>query len=308
MVPAGDARVSASQWLWLIVLSILWGGAFFFIGVAVDGLPPLTIVFLRVALAALTLLPIVYLLGHRMPPFRLKDWTPFLGMSIFNNVIPFTAIVLAQTMIASGLASVLNAMTPIWTLVLLRLFTTDQPLTANKIIGVVLGFAGVAILMGPDAIAGRDSQIIGVLLVMLATLSYGCSAVWGRRLRGTPPVVSSAAQLAGSALLMIPLVAVIDQPWALSVPPIDIGLAVVGLAVISTAAAYLIFFHIITVSGTENVMLVTLLIPVSAITLGVVFLDEVLLSRHIIGALTIGAGLIAIDGRLFRRQRERAAE
>lgn len=291
--------MSAIQWLWLVALSILWGGAFFFIGVAVGDVPPLTIVFFRVAIAALTLVPVVYLMGHSLPN-TLAGWVPFLGMSVLNNVIPFTLIVSGQTMIASGLASVLNALTPIWSLLLLRLFTDDQPLTPNKVAGVLLGALGVAILIGRDAFNGLDAQATGILLLVMATASYGLSAVWGRRLRGTPPVVSSAAQLIGSTVIMLPLVAFVDQPWTLAIPPLHVSLAIVGLAVFSTALAYLIFFHIITVSGTANVMLVTLLIPVSAITLGVLFLNEAVLARHIVGALVIATGLLAIDGRILR--------
>lgn len=292
--------MSTTQWLWLVALSILWGGAFFFIGVAVDHVPALTLVLARVAIAALVLIPIVYLMGHRLPT-TWQGWVPLVGMSLFNNVIPFTAIVSAQATIPSGLASVLNGTTPIWTLLLLRVFTDDHPLTTNKIVGVILGALGVGILMGPDAFTGRDAQVIGVVLMLIATASYGASAVWGRRLSETPPLVSSAGQLIGSTLILLPLVLIMDQPWTLSPPPLSVVAAIVGLAVVSTAVAYLIFFHIITVSGTANVMLVTLLIPVSAIALGITFLDETLLTRHIVGALVIGCGLLAIDGRLFRR-------
>ncbi|MEO1265376.1 MAG: DMT family transporter [Pseudomonadota bacterium] len=286
-----------SQWLWLVLLSVLWGGSFFFVGVAVDEVPPLTLVAARVAIAALAILPVVFALGHRLP-LTVAAWLPFAGMALFNNIIPFTSITLAQAHITSGLAAVLNATTPLMSVLMLRLFVADEPLTAAKLGGILLGIAGVAILMGPDALQGLDAQLAGMALMLVATGSYGLSAVWGRRLRGTPPVVSAAGQLICSSTALIPLALLIETPLSQGLPSEASIAAIVGLGVLSTAIAYLIFFHILSVSGPANVMLVTLLVPVSAIALGTLFLDEALLTRHIVGALVIGSGLLVIDGRL----------
>ncbi|MEM1306134.1 MAG: DMT family transporter [Pseudomonadota bacterium] len=289
--------MSVTQWLWLVTLSVLWGGSFFFTGVLVEDLSPLTLVLCRVGLAAAVLVPLVYTRGHALPA-SVEAWIPFVVISILNNVIPFTAMALGQTYISSGLASVMNATTPIWSVLMLHLFTSDDKLTWNKAIGVGLGAVGVAILIGPDAFDGMTTQVTGILLLCITAISYGCSAVWGRRLKGTPPLVTASSQLVGSTAILIPLVLVIETPTSLALPsPATMG-AIIGLAVASTAVAYLIFFHVMQVSGPANVMLVTLLIPVSAIALGVVFLNETLLARHIIGALVIGSGLLAIDGRI----------
>lgn len=302
--------MSASQWLWLAALSVLWGGSFFFTGYAVREIDAVTLVFFRVALAALVLLPLVYARGLSLPMLG-AAWIPFAVMAILNNVIPFTSMALGQARIESGLASVINATTPVWSVLLLHLFTADERLTWNKFIGVLLGAGGVAILIGPAAFGGLNAQLTGILFLLITTGSYGCAAVWGRRLRGIPPVVTAASQLTASAIVMLPLVLIIDQPFApggllsgtASWPsPTLIG-AVVALAVISTACAYLIFFHILSVSGPANAMLVTLLIPISGIALGALFLDETLLPRHFIGFAVIATALIAIDGRLLRSMR-----
>ena len=290
--------MSTRQWLWLVFLSLLWGGSFFAVAIAVKEVPPLTLVLLRVFLAAAFLWAVLAVRGQAMA-WTTSAWLAFLGMALFNNVIPFTAIVTGQQTIASGLASVLNATTPIWSIVLLHIFTDDK-LTISKVIGVVLGALGVATLIGPDALGGLSPDLVGMALIILATFSYGCSAVWGRRLRSVPPLLSATGQLTCSSLLMLPLALAVEQPWTLAMPSAGSLVAVVSLAIVSTAIAYLVFFHIIAVSGPANVMLVTLLIPVSAIALGTLFLDEVLLARHFAGALVIGAGLVVIDGRLGR--------
>ena len=289
--------MSASQWLLLVALSILWGGSFLFVGIAVHELPPFTIVLVRVGLAAVLLVPVVILLGHRLPS-TLGGWWPFLVMAVLNNVIPFSLIAFGQREVASGLASVLNATTPLFTLIIAHALTSDEKLKANRLAGVLIGIAGIGVLMGPEAILGRASSLVGMALCLAACLSYGFAAYWGRRLRETPPLVSAAAQLICSTVLLSLLAGAIDRPWTLPLPQPRTMLALAALAALSTALAYVIFFRILAVSGATNVMLVTLLIPISGILFGVTILGETLLARHIAGALVIASGLLVIDGRL----------
>lgn len=292
--------MSRSQWLLLIVLSVLWGGSFLFVGIAIKELPPLTIVLARVGLAALLLVPVVLVLGHRLPE-KLAAWQPFFVMAVLNNVIPFTLITFGQREVASGLASVLNATTPLFTLLIAHWLTTDEKLKANKLTGVLMGIAGIAVLLGPEAILGRASSLFGMTLCVTACISYGFAGYWGRRLRRTPALVSAACQLLCSTLVLSVLAGLNERPWTLDWPSRPTLLAVIGLAALSTSLAYVIFFRILSVSGPTNVMLVTLLIPISGITFGIMLLDETLLWRHIAGALIIGAGLLVIDGRAFAR-------
>jgi drug/metabolite transporter (DMT)-like permease len=289
----------AADWLLLVLLSVLWGATFLFIAMGVQALPPLTIVLARVGIAALVLLPLIPLLGYRLPA-TLASWTLFVVQALINNVVPFTLMVHGQTRIAGSLAAVLNATTPLFTLILARLFV-GEALSPSKIVGVVLGIAGVVVLIGPDALNSNESSVIGMLCILGGSLSYAFSALWMRRLRHIPPLVSSTAQLVCSTILLLPLAAVIDRFWLLPAPGAPAIVAVLGLAILSTALAYIVFFRISASAGPSNVMLVTLLIPVTATALGVLVLGEALSPNQIAGGMIIASGLIVIDGRIFAR-------
>jgi len=291
--------MTARVWLLLVALSILWGGSFFFIGVAVQALPPFTIVAARVGLAMLVLLVVLRAMKVELPRGA-SLWLAFVGLGLLNNVIPFTLFVWAQAQIPSGLASILNATTPISTVLVAHVFTTDEKLTPNRLLGVLLGFAGVAVMLGPDLLAGLGDNLLAQGACLLATLSYACAGVYGRRFRqlGIAPMVTAAGQFIISSALMLPLALLIEQPWQLPFPGWPALAAVAGLAVVSTALAYVIYFRIMSAAG-SNVNLVTLLVPVSAILLGVLVLGETLLPRHLIGFAVIALGLAAIDGRLL---------
>ena len=291
--------MSLSQWGLLVLLSVLWGCTFLFVALALKQLPPFTIVLARVAMAAALLIPVVYLLGHRLPRTG-AQWQPFMVMSILNNVIPFSLMVTGQQTVASGLVSVLNATTPLFSLLVAHALTTDEKIRASKLVGVGMGVVGVAVLVGPEALFGRTSQGLGMIMVLAAALSYGISGLWGRRLKASPPLVTAASQLICSTALLIPMAALFEQPWLRPWPNQETLIALVGLASLSTALAYIIFFRIMAVSGSTNVMLVTLLIPLTAIPLGIWWLGEQLLLRHFAGALVIGLSLLVIDGRLVR--------
>jgi drug/metabolite transporter (DMT)-like permease len=292
--------MSLSQWLLLILLSLLWGGSFLFHGMSVHELPPLTLVLWRAGLAALTLIPVVYASGLRLPS-SLRAWSPFLVMSLLNNVLPFLMIARGQREIASGLASVLGATTPLFAVIFARLFPDGEKLTAHRLAGVLVGILGVAILVGPEALIGNTSSLLGMMLLLGASAFYGMAAQWGRRFKDTPPLVTSATLLTCSTIVMLPVALIIDQPWQLPAPSASATAAVVALAVLSTAFAYIVYFRIMAVSGPINTTLVALLIPVSAIAFGTVFLNEVLLPRHIAGALVIGLALVILDGRVVVR-------
>ena len=294
----------ATNWLLLVFLSVLWGATFFFVALAVDQIPPLTLVLLRVALAALILVPLLLVLGYRLP-VTLAGWRPFVVLAVLNNLVPFTLIFYGQQYIASGLASVLNATTPLFTLIIARLFAGES-LAANKVVGVVLGLTGVAVLMGPAVTQLNAPSLLGMGCVLGGALSYGFSALWMRRLRDIPPIVSSGAQLTCSTVLLLPLAAWVDAFWLLPTPNAPAMAAVLGLAVFSTALAYIVFFRISAAAGPSNVMLVTLLIPVTATALGVLVLKEALTFNQLAGALIIASGLVVIDGRLLARLGRRA--
>jgi drug/metabolite transporter (DMT)-like permease len=292
--------MTASDWALLAILSIVWGGSFLFVGVAVRELPPLTIVALRVVTAASALLLTLRLMGVDLPRTR-QVWSAFLGMSILNNVIPFTLIVWGQSHIASGLASILNATTPLFTVIVAHYLTDDERLTGQRFAGVIVGFAGVAVMIGAAAFASLDASILAQLAVLGAALSYGFSGVFGRRFKtmGIPPLATAAGQVTVSSAILLPTALIVDRPWTLTMPSTGAIVSLAALGLVSTAFAYLIFFRLLARAGATNVGLVTFLIPVSAILLGVLVLGETLAMRHMAGMALIGGGLILIDGRLL---------
>lgn len=294
--------MTAADWALLALLSIVWGGSFLFVGVAVKELPPLTIVALRVAMAATALWGVLAIMGVRLPRER-RIWAAFLGMGILNNVIPFTLIVWGQSHIASGLASILNATTPLFTVIVAHYFTVDERLTGQRLSGVIVGFVGVAVMIGAAALTSWNANVLAQLAVLGAALSYGFSGVFGRRFKamGIPPLVTAAGQVTASSAILLPMSLIVDRPWTLPVPSTEAVLSLLALALVSTAFAYLIFFRLLARAGATNVGLVTFLIPVSAILFGVTLLDETLEPRHFAGMALIAAGLILIDGRLVVR-------
>ncbi len=287
------------DWGLLILLSVLWGGAYFFAGVAVREIPPLTVVLVRVALAGLALLPLFFYMGLSLPT-SLRQWMPFLGMGLLNNVIPFGLIFAGQTQISVGLSSIINAMTPLFAVIVMAGFKQER-LTLNRVVGVLLGVVGVAVLRGFDG-SIDSSQSLGILLCLGAALSYGFAALWGRKfLTGVAPVKSATCQLICSTLVMCVVVSFVDKPWTLPMPSSYAIGSLVALAVFGTALAYILFFKILVRAGASNVMLVTLLIPITAMILGHVFLGEAIHLKEVLGAAIIGAGLMFIDGRLLKR-------
>src|SRR5467141_101909 len=300
---ANDNRIDARDWSLLAVLSMLWGGSFFFNGVVLKELPPLTVVLLRVALAAMILLPVLRAYQIRFP-VGLSGWKPLFAIALLNNVLPFSLIVIGQTYIPSGLASILNATTPLFT-VLVMAAAGDEKLHARRVVGIVTGLIGVIILHGQDAhgqeLGFQSGEGIGILLCLAAAFSYGLSALYARRkLSDSPPLATATFQMLASSLMMTVIAAIFERPWQLSMPGVTTWLAVIGLAALSTALAYIVFFQILRRSGSTNVMLVTLLIPVTAILLGYLVLGESISLREIIGALVIGSALLLMDGRVLK--------
>lgn len=292
--------MGAVEWGMLVGLSLLWGGSFLFNGILVHELPPFTIVTARVALAAIALHVIVRVTGHSMPRDR-QAWLAFFGMGFLNNVIPFLLIVWGQTHIASGLASILNATTPLFGVVVAHLLTSDEKMTGNRLVGVIVGFAGVALMIGPSVLASLGSNVLAQLAVLGAAFTYSLAGIFGRRFRrmGLAPIIPAAGQVTASTVLLLPIALFVDRPWTLAMPSAETWLALAGLAILSTAVAYVLFFRILATAGATNLMLVTFLIPVSAILLGALILGEDLQPKHFIGMAMIALGLAAIDGRLF---------
>ena len=295
--------MGSTEWGLLVLLSVLWGGAFFFAGVALKELPPLTIVFARVTLAALILLPIFWFYGHKLPS-TVHEWMPYFVMGLVNNVVPFYFQFAALTIITVGLISIINALAPLFTVMVLASFG-DERLTLYRVIGVVLGVLGVAVLRGFEG-SLDGPQTLGIVLGLIAPLSYGFAALWGRRrLGGVAPLKSATCQLICSSVIMLFVVGFFEQPWALEAPSLRVWFSLIGLTLFGTSLAYIVFFEILVRAGPSNVMLVTLLIPITALFLGNAFLDEPLRTKEIVGALIIGMGLLFVDARIPKAVQQR---
>ena len=291
-------QMGTTEWLLLGTLSVLWGGSFFFVEVLLDALDPYSVVFWRVGPAALALVVLVYATGHRLPG-DWATWRALVVMGVLNNVAPFTLIAWGQTEIESGLAAILNATTPLFAVALAHLMTSDERMTANRAVGVLAGLAGVAALVGPAALAGIGAGVLGQAAILAAALSYACAGLYGRRLTGLPAPVAAAGMVCASAAMALPIALATGAPFAFEPEGATIG-AIAGLSLLSTALAYLIYFRVLAAAGATNLLLVTFLIPPSALALGVAVLGERPTLGAIAGMALIFVGLAAVDGRLVR--------
>lgn len=293
--------MTGTEWAMLMGLGLVWGGAFFFGRIAVVQMHPLVLVFARVAIAAAALH--LYLLW-RGPSFRqvLPLALPFFILALLNNVVPFSLIFTGQRELGAGLASIINATTPFWTVIAANLLTADEKLSWNKLVGIMLGIAGTGILVGPSALAGLGGPLWPKLAVLGATLSYAFAVIFAKRFKAVPAALVATGQLTGSTILMTPVILFITGPETLVTSGADIWVAVLALGIVSTAFAYILYFRLIASAGATNASLVTLVVPASAILLGVLFLGESLRGFEIGGLALIAFGLITIDGRVFQRR------
>ena len=297
--PMIRTRMNASDWGILVALALIWGGAFFFISVAVHAVPPLTYVWLRLTIAAAGLWAFLWWKGETIALPR-SVWGSIILLAVLNNALPFALFGWGQTHIASGLASILNATTPIWGVVVAHIFTSDERMTPRKVAGVLLGFGGVATMIGPSLLSNLGSSALAQLACVAASLSYALAAVWARRFRkmGLPPMTVTTGQLTAGAAIMLPIAFVLDRPWTEQIPGLGPIAAISALALLCTAFAYVLYFRLIDRAGATNALLVTLLVPPTAILLGAMFLGEALAPQDFLGLFLIALGLAAIDGRL----------
>jgi drug/metabolite transporter (DMT)-like permease len=298
-------RMGPAEWGFLLGLTATWSGIFLLNRFALEGLPPLTAVFLRLGLAAPLLVAVVYLQGDRLPS-SLSTWGAFALMGFLNNAFPFTIFVWAQQSIASGLAAIVNATTPFFTVLLAHALTSDEKMSAGKIGGVLLGLAGVAVLIGPGAFAGLDGAVVAELVCLLAPISYAFAGLWGRRFRALSPTVAAAGMVTSSALMMLPLALWQDRPWTLAPSAFSLA-AVAAQAAIGTALAYWLYFRILKTAGATNLLLVTLLMPPAALLLGAVFAGERFGWTAFAGLALIFVGLATMDGRPAAYLKRRSA-
>ena len=298
-----NPKMSAADWGVIMLLSLLWGGAFFMIELGLRGFPPITLVFLRMALAVPPMLLILKVMGHRLPG-DLKSWRQLFILGTINAALPFILFFWGQTQIDSGLASILNATTPLWGVVTAHFLTRDEKATPARVVGVFLGLAGITVMVGTDALGGMSGNVLAQIACLAATFFYALAAVYARTLSQSTltPLVVATGQVITAALIMLPIMLAVDQPWTLPTPGWDAWAGAIGLAVPSTAIAYVFYFRLIDKAGASNAMLVAFIMPVIAVVLGVAALGETIEPKEAAGAVLIALGLLAIDGRIFGRR------
>ncbi len=292
--------MSAKDWGQLVLLGALWGGSFFFARIAVSEIPPLALVLYRVVIAALVLHLWLRLRGISFAPVLARPGS-FLCLALLNNVIPFSLIFTGQTEIGAGLASVFYATTPLWTILVANALTPDEKISTVKIAGVAIGIAGAAVMIGPGLLSNLGGPTWAKLAVIGAAVSYAFAVVYAKRFKGISPTVVATGQLTGATILMLPIVFFFYSPADMVTSSVSIWMAVLVLAILTTAFAFILYFNLIASAGATNASLVTLLVPVSAILLGTVFLGERLETFEFGGMILVMASLIIIDGRIFQR-------
>lgn len=295
-------KLDATGWGLIAILSVLWGGAFFLIEVGLRSYSPNTLVFVRLALAVPPMWIVMRLMGERMPD-DLKSWSLLMVVGALNCALPFILFFWGQQYLDSGYASILNATTPIWGVIVAHFMTSDEKATPARIVGVLVGMAGIIVMVGPDAMKGLSNNLLAQIACIISTLFYSFAAIYGRRLSQTQmtPMVVATGQTAMAALFMLPVVLLFDQPWTMAMPRMDSTLAGITLALFSTALAYILYFRLIDRAGASNAQLVAFLMPILAVILGIAFLGESLSGGQIAGAALIAVGLVILDGRLVAR-------
>jgi len=299
--------MTGGSWLLLGLLALLWGSGFFFTTIAVDDIGPPTVVLIRAALAAAILFAVIRLRGNPVPQ-GWSNWRPFFVLGLLNTTLPFTLNAWSLTRIDSGLAGILTATVPIFTVLVAHFATVDEHFSGAKVLGIGLGMVGVLLILGQDPGSIASGSGLGKLAVLLACLLYGIAAVYARSLKGIPPLNLAFGQLCTATILLTPFVAIVDRPWRTATWELDAILAVLVLTVFGSACAYLIFYQLLTTAGATNASLVTYLIPLVAVLLGATLLDERLHIQQLLGMILIIGGMAAIDGRLARRLANRGAQ
>lgn len=299
-------RLSLRAWVELLALAAIWGGSFLAYELILRQMGVMTLVAHRVLWAALVLWVVALRRGHKIPRSR-RIWLGFAVMGLLNNAVPFALIAYGQQSIESGLAAILNATTAIWGVGLAALVFPDERLTANRAAGVALGVAGLVVVIGPGSLIQVDPRDLGQVAVVGATLSYALAGIWARkRLAGLPPIISAAGMLTAAAMLMVPM-ALATEGW--QGQGVEGGarlttlLAMGYLSLGATAGAYLLYYRVLAMAGSGNLMLVTILVSPIAVVLGALVLGEVLPPRAFAGFGLIALGMIVLDGRAWRRMR-----
>lgn len=284
--------------IWLLILALLWGPSFLFVKVAVQDIPPLTLVAVRVSLATVMLYSILRAQGHSLPKFG-SIWKHFAVMGFLYNAVPYVLLSWGQQYIDSAPAAILIGTTPLFTMILAHLFMANDRLTSTKTVGVIVGFGGLVVLLAPALLGGLQATIWGLLAAVVAAASYGGAIVYAqKKLRGLPPLVGPTAQLTMAAIYLLPLSFVVERPYTMSLPSWSAIGSLLLLTVFSTALAFVIYYRAMEISSATTLSMVTYMIPIVATILGVIVLHERLGWNAYLGCVLVVLGVMVVNGAL----------
>ncbi|MDP6785755.1 MAG: EamA family transporter [Rhodospirillales bacterium] len=273
----------------LVLLSAIWSSPFVFIKIGVETVPPLTMTVGRVVLASVVLYAVLRWRRQSLPGGG-RLWGMFIGLAVLGNALPFTLIAWGEERIDSGLAAILMAVMPLATVILTHFFTADERAGVAKVLGVAVGLAGVAFLVGTEALRGLGGDVWRQLGVAGAALSYAAAATLARRLPPLTPVVRTTAVMLCGCLVMIPLALAFERPWTLG-PSTESVVSIVYLGLVPTALGTILYFRLISDAGATFVSFVNYLIPVLGVLWGFLFLDERVSVQALVSMAAILAGI-----------------
>ena len=298
--------MSLRAWIYLLLLSSFWGASFYFIEVGLEHLSPVWLVSLRLISGAICLCAWLTITSVSLP-YQLAFWRDCLVMGVLNNLAPFCLIAWGQLSVTGGMASILNANTAFIGVLVSALFLKTEPLRVNRVAGVIIGVSGVAVAIGVNPLSGETGSVWGQLAIVLATLFYALAGVWGRvRLSSYQAVQGACGMLLCSAVLSVPLALLLSgQPSVSLLQSAHLGTLVVlilGIGLLGTAMAYPLYFKVLELAGASNLLLVTIIVPVFALSLDALLLGQLVSWSAMAGFGLIAFGLSVMDGRLYHRK------
>jgi drug/metabolite transporter (DMT)-like permease len=302
--------MKVKHFMMLVLLAALWGPSFLFIKIAVETIPPFTLVAGRVGIGAVLLVSYLYARGGRLPK-KWGVWKHLALIALVHNAIPFVLFSWSEQYIDSAIASILNGTTPLFTIVLAHFFTTDDKLTPAKMTGTLIGFGGLILLLLPSFTDGVQLTTLGVLGVALAAALYGVAIVYSRNyLRDLPPLVAPTGQMIMATIYVLPMALLLERPFFLPAPTTESLISLLALGVFGTAVAFVVYYRLIAVADASYVSMTTYLIPIVGVVLGVIVLNEQLTWHSYAGCGLILFGVMVVNGvvragffkRVFNRQ------
>ena len=295
--------MSSRAWFLLLSLAFIWGASFYFIEIGLAHLDPFWLVSTRLLFGALPL-GLWFLTQQKALPMTFRFWSSVMIMGVINNFLPFNFIAFGQLFVTGGMASIINANTAFMGVIVSGMFLSSERATWNRLIGVIIGVAGVAIAIGvtPSLLtADTSNSFLGSLAIVLATISYAFAGVWGKlKLSEYSSTQGAVGMLICSAAVSVFCSFLISGPPSLTIIsyPLDLIQVVFGLGVLGTALAYPLYFKILEVAGSSNLMLVTIIVPVFAIILDALMLNQFVTRADLFGFTLVAVGLLIMDGRL----------